>query len=234
MSISANKGRSRQSLARRVADDIENGWYVNLGIGLPELVAGHIGTDKSVILHSENGLLGMGGPAASEALDWDLINAGKKPVTLLPGGCYFDHVSSFTMMRGGHLDLCILGGFQVSAQGDLANWWTGDPDELPAVGGAMDLVAGARKVFVIMDHVARDGRPKLVSQCTYPLTGASVVDRVYTDLAVIDITPQGMVVQEMVDSLDLKMLQEVTQAPLRAAPDLKLVACSGEDRKNSP
>lgn len=233
MSLSANRGRSRQSLARRVADDIENGWYVNLGIGLPELVAGHVGAGKSVILHSENGLLGMGGPAAPEAVDWDLINAGKKPVTLLPGGCYFDHLSSFTMMRGGHLDLCILGAFQVSEQGDLANWWTGDPDELPAVGGAMDLVTGTRRVFAIMDHVDRDGRPKLVSTCTYPLTGASVVNRVYTDLAVIDITPQGMVVQEMVDSLDLKMLQEVTQAPLSAAPGLTLFARSDEDRRSS-
>ncbi|MBS3018845.1 3-oxoadipate CoA-transferase subunit B [Comamonas sp. PE63] len=231
MSTYTIKGRSRQCLARRVADDIENGWYVNLGIGLPELVASHIRADKSVILHSENGLLGMGGPAAPEAVDWDLINAGKKPVTLLRGGCYFDHVSSFTMMRGGHLDLCILGAFQVSEQGDLANWWTGDPDELPAVGGAMDLVAGARKVFVIMDHLTRDGSPKLVSQCSYPLTGASVVDRVYTDLAVIDITLQGMVVQEMADSLDFTMLQEITQAPLRAAPDMKLVSC--EDRRNS-
>jgi len=231
MSISTIKGRSRQCLAQRIADDIENGWYVNLGIGLPELVAGHISADKSVILHSENGLLGMGGPAAPEAVDWDLINAGKKPVTLLPGGCYFDHLSSFTMMRGGHLDLCILGAFQVSEQGDLANWWTGDPDELPAVGGAMDLVAGARKVFVIMDSLTRDGSPKLVSQCSYPLTGAAVVDRVYTDLAVIDITPRGMIVQEMVDSLDLEMLQEITQAALCAAPDMKLVSC--DDRRNN-
>lgn len=225
MNAPLTTGHSRKDLARRVADDIENGWYVNLGIGLPEQVAAYISPDKSVVLHSENGLLGMGGPAKTEQVDWDLINAGKKPVTLLQGGCYFDHVTSFTMMRGGHLDLCILGAFQVSARGDLANWWVGDPDELPAVGGAMDLVTGTRKVFVIMDHVARDGRPKLVSQCTYPLTGAGVVDRVYTNLAVIDITAQGMMVREIVDFLDMKMLQDMTEAELHAASDLQFVPC---------
>ena len=228
MSTSMTAGRSRLDLARRVADDIENGWYVNLGIGLPEQVAAYISPDKSVVLHSENGLLGMGGPAAAGHVDWDLINAGKKPVTLLPGGCYFDHVTSFTMMRGGHLDLCILGAFQVSTCGDLANWWIGDPNDLPAVGGAMDLVTGTRKVFVIMDHVTRDGRPKLVSKCTYPLTGESVVDRVYTDLAVIDITPQGMMVREIVDFLDLKMLQELTDTELQAAPELRIVRKTGD------
>lgn len=230
MTISLQKGRSRQDLARRVAEDIENGWYVNLGIGLPEQVANYISPDKSVVLHSENGLLGMGGPAAPDQVDWDLINAGKKPVTLLRGGSYFDHVTSFTMMRGGHLDLCILGAFQVSEKGDLANWWVGDTAELPAVGGAMDLVSGTRKVFVIMDHVARDGSPKLVSQCSYPLTGEAVVDRIYTDLAVINVTDQGMVVSEIVDFLDLKMLQELTQAQLHAAPDLQFVTCTHHTR----
>ncbi|MCK9511398.1 MAG: 3-oxoacid CoA-transferase subunit B [Pigmentiphaga sp.] len=223
MSGFKDRGRSRQELARRVAEDIQDGWCVNLGIGLPEQVAAYLSPDKDVLLQSENGLLGMGKPAAPEQIDWDLINAGKKPVTLLAGGCYFDHMTSFAMMRGGHLDLCLLGAFQVSAAGDLANWWTGDPGELPAVGGAMDLVVGARRVHAIMDHTTRDGRPKIVSRCSYPLTGLGVVDRIYTDLAVIDVLDGELIVSEIVETLDMNGLQARTDALLRAAADMRVV-----------
>lgn len=223
MSEVRSRGRGRQELARRVAQDIEDGWCVNLGIGLPEQVAAYLPAQKDVLLQSENGLLGMGKPAAPEQIDWDLINAGKKPVTLLAGGSFFDHVTSFTMMRGRHLDLCLLGAFQVSAGGDLANWWTGDPDELPAVGGAMDLVAGARRVHVIMDHTTRDGRPKIVSRCSYPLTGLGVVNRIYTNLAVIDVLDGELVVRELIEGCDMRALQEQTDALLRPAGDMRIV-----------
>lgn len=184
---------SRDEIAARVARDIPEGAIVNLGIGLPTKVANYLPKDKDIFLQSENGVLGMGpAPAAGEE-DWDLINAGKQPVTLLPGGSYFHHADSFAMMRGGHLDICVLGAFQVAINGDLANWSTGEPDAIPAVGGAMDLAAGAKDVFVMMELLTKEGQSKLVKQCTYPLTGLACVSRVYTDIAVFQIEPSGVV-----------------------------------------
>ncbi|CAP43934.1 3-oxoacid CoA-transferase subunit B [Bordetella petrii] len=208
---------TREQLARRVARDIPDGSYVNLGIGMPVLIAAHLPAGREIVLHSENGILGMGPPPAPEAADRDLINAGKQPVTLLAGGAFFHHADSFAMMRGGHLDICVMGGMQVSAAGDLANWSLGRAGEPPAVGGAMDLAVGARRVYIMMDHNAKDGTPKIVQRCTLPLTGAGVVSRIYTDLAVIDVTPDGLVVRDMIDGLTLPMLQSRTGAPLRAA-----------------
>ena len=205
---------TRDQMAARVARDIHEGAYVNLGIGLPTLVANHLPKDREIFLHSENGLLGMGPAPAPGQEDPDLINAGKQPVTLLKGGAYFHHADSFAMMRGGHLDICVLGAFQVSAQGDLANWHTGAPDAIPAVGGAMDLAIGAKRVFVMMEHQTRSGESKLVSRCTYPLTGVACVTRVFTDLAVIDITPAGPQVVEIVDGLSFDELQRRTAVPL--------------------
>jgi 3-oxoadipate CoA-transferase, beta subunit len=187
---------TKREMAALVARDIPHGAFVNLGIGLPTLVADHLSADSGVVLHTENGMLNMGPAAQGEAIDPDLTNAGKIPVTELPGASYFHHADSFAMMRGGHLDCCVLGGFQVSGSGDLANWHTGEPDAIPAVGGAMDLAIGARKVFVMMTLFTKDGVPKLVPRCTYPLTGLGCVDRVYTDQAVFDITEQGVVVRE--------------------------------------
>ncbi len=206
---------TREQMAARVAADISDGAYVNLGIGLPTLVANALPKSREVILHTENGLLGMGPAPAKGAEDWDLINAGKQAVTALPGAAFFHHADSFAMMRGGHLDICVLGAFQVSEEGDLANWHTGAPDAIPAVGGAMDLAIGAKKTWVMMEHVTKDGQPKLVATCSYPLTGKSCVARVYTDLAVIDITPQGFVAIEIVPGLDLAQLAALTGAPLR-------------------
>ena len=207
---------TRDQMAARVARDIPEGAYVNLGIGLPTLVANHLPRDLEVFLHSENGLLGMGpAPAAGEE-DYDLINAGKQPVTLLPGGAYFHHADSFAMMRGGHLDLCVLGAFQVSRRGDLANWHTGAPDAIPAVGGAMDLAIGAKKTCVMMEHLTRAGESKIVESCSYPLTGIACVSRIYTDLAVIDVTPAGLKVVEMVEGLQFEELQRLTRVPLLA------------------
>jgi 3-oxoadipate CoA-transferase beta subunit len=184
---------SRDEIAARVARDIPEGAIVNLGIGLPTKVANYLPKDKDIFLQSENGVLGMGpAPAAGEE-DWDLINAGKQPVTLLPGGSYFHHADSFAMMRGGHLDICVLGAFQVAINGDLANWSTGEPDAIPAVGGAMDLAAGAKDVFVMMELLTKEGQSKLVKHCTYPLTGLACVSRVYTDIAVFLIEPGGVV-----------------------------------------
>ena len=208
---------TREQLARRVARDIPDGSYVNLGIGMPVLIAAHLPAGREIVLHSENGILGMGPPPAPEAADRDLINAGKQPVTLLAGGAFFHHADSFAMMRGGHLDICVMGGMQVSAAGDLANWSLGRAGEPPAVGGAMDLAVGARRVYIMMDHNAKDGTPKIVQRCTLPLTGAGVVSRIYSDLAVIDVTPDGLVVRDMIDGLTLPMLQSRTGAPLRAA-----------------
>ncbi|MFM8246615.1 MAG: 3-oxoacid CoA-transferase subunit B, partial [Burkholderiaceae bacterium] len=197
------KRRSRDEIAQRVALDIPEGAYVNLGIGLPTMVANHLDPAKEIFLHSENGLLGMGpAPAAGEE-DEDLINAGKQPVTLLTGGAFFHHADSFAMMRGGHLDICVLGAFQVSARGDLANWHTGAPDAIPAVGGAMDLAIGAKKVFVMMEHQTKSGESKIVPACTYPLTGVACVSRIYTDLATIDVTPDGLAVVDMIEGLTL-------------------------------
>ena len=180
-------GLSKQEMAARVARDIPAGSYVNLGIGQPTLVADHLSADSGVVLHTENGMLNMGPGAVGDAVDPDLTNAGKQPVTELPGSSYFHSADSFAMMRAGHLDVCVLGAFQVAANGDLANWHTGDPDAIPAVGGAMDLAIGAKQVFVMMSLFAKDGSPKLVPECTYPLTGVGCVSRVYTDLAVFEL-----------------------------------------------
>ena len=207
---------TRDEMAVRVARDIPEGAYVNLGIGLPTLVANHLPRDLEVFLHSENGLLGMGpAPAAGEE-DYDLINAGKQPVTLLPGGAYFHHADSFAMMRGGHLDICVLGAFQVSRKGDLANWHTGAPGAIPAVGGAMDLAIGAKKTYVMMEHLTKAGESKIVESCSYPLTGIACVSRIYTDLAVLDVTPAGLRVVEMVDGLEFEELERLTRMPLLA------------------
>jgi 3-oxoadipate CoA-transferase, beta subunit len=206
---------NREQMAQRVARDIPDGAVVNLGIGLPTLVANHIPADREVVLHSENGVLGMGPAPAPGHEDFDLINAGKQPVTLRPGACFFHHADSFAMMRGGHLDVCVLGAFQVSATGDLANWHTGAPDAIPAVGGAMDLAIGAKRTLVMMEHCTKSGESKIVPACTYPLTGIGCVSRIYTDLAVIDVTPEGPVVVDMVDGLDFDELQRVTAVPLR-------------------
>ena len=207
---------NRGQMAARVARDIPEGAYVNLGIGLPTLVANHLPPGKEIFLHSENGLLGMGPAPAAGAEDYDLINAGKQPVTLLPGGAFFHHADSFAMMRGGHLDICVLGAFQVSGSGDLANWHTGAPDAIPAVGGAMDLAIGAKKTFVMMEHQTKAGESKIVPACSYPLTGIGCVSRIYTDLAVLDVTPAGVKVVEIFNGLPLEILQSVTAVPLIA------------------
>ena len=209
--------RTREQMAARVARDITEGMVVNLGIGLPTLVANFLPADREVLLHSENGILGMGPAPPREEEDHELMNAGKQPVTLLPGGCFFHHGDSFAMMRGGHLDVCVLGAFQVSARGDLANWHTGAPDAIPAVGGAMDLAIGARHVYVMMEHLTKTGESKLVERCTYPLTGVACVKRIYTDLAVIDVTPHGLSVVELVDGMSFEELAQLTAAPLRRA-----------------
>jgi 3-oxoadipate CoA-transferase beta subunit len=201
---------SRDQMAAQVARDIPDGAVVNLGIGLPTAVANHLGADKEIVLHSENGVIGMGPAPAEGEEDFDLINAGKQPVTLLPGGCFFHHADSFAMMRGGHLDVCVLGAFQVSATGDLANWHTGAPDAIPAVGGAMDLAIGAKKTYVMMEYQTKSGQAKLVPECTYPLTGIGCVSRLYTDLATIDLDASGATVVAMVEGLSLADLQAMT------------------------
>jgi 3-oxoadipate CoA-transferase beta subunit len=211
------KRLDRDAMAARVARDIPEGAYVNLGIGLPTRVADFLPVDREVILQSENGLIGMGpAPAAGEE-DPDLINAGKQPVTLLAGGAFFHHADSFAMMRGGHIDICVLGAFQVSIHGDLANWHTGAPGAIPAVGGAMDLAIGAKRTFVMMDLLTRGGESKLVERCSYPLTGLSCVSRIYTDHAVFDAGPEGAAVVEMVNGLTLDALEHLTGVPLRWA-----------------
>jgi 3-oxoadipate CoA-transferase beta subunit len=207
------KKLSRSEMAQRVADDILEGSYVNLGIGVPTLVANYLG-DKEVFLHSENGVLGMGPSPAPGEEDDDLINAGKQHVTLLPGGAYFHHADSFSMMRGGHIDIAVLGAFQVSVSGDLANWHTGAEGSIPAVGGAMDLATGARQVFVMMDHLTKTGESKLVPQCTYPLTGIGCVTRIYTDLAILDVTAKGLKVREILADISFEDLQTLSGAPL--------------------
>jgi 3-oxoadipate CoA-transferase beta subunit len=205
---------TREQIAQRIARDIPDGAYVNLGIGMPTLVANHLPEDREIILHSENGILGMGPAPAKGAEDWDMINASKEPVTLLTGGAYFHHTDSFAMMRGGHLDIAVLGAFQVSVAGDLANWHTGEPGAIPAVGGAMDLAVGAKRVWVMMEHVTKAGEPKLVAKCTYPLTGIGVVSRVYTDLALLERTPRGWVAGELVDGLGFPELERLTGVPI--------------------
>jgi 3-oxoadipate CoA-transferase beta subunit len=207
-------GLTRDQMAQRAAIDIEDGSYVNLGIGIPELVAEHVPEGRQVIYHTENGLLGMGRPPEPGAGDPELINAGKKQVTAEAGAAYFHHADSFVMIRGGHIDLCILGALQVAQNGDLANWSTGGSDAIPAVGGAMDLVAGVRRIHVITQHTTRDGVSKLVEQCTYPLTGLGVVNRIYTDLAVIDITDDGFQLVELAPGVDYGYVAERTDARL--------------------
>lgn len=208
---------TRDQMAARVAKDIPEGAVVNLGIGLPTLVGNHLPADKEILLHSENGLLGMGPAPAPGEEDGDLINAGKQPVTIKAGGSYFHHADSFAMMRGGHLDFCVLGAFQVSEKGDLANWHTGAPGSIPAVGGAMDLAIGAKQVFVMMEHQSKQGESKIVPQCTYPLTGIGCVTRIYTDLATIDVTADGLVARDLVEGLSFDELQRLTGVPLKQA-----------------
>ena len=197
-------------MAERVAWDIPDGAYVNLGIGLPEMVARCLPVGREVIFHIENGLLGVGPEPAPGAEDPELINAGKRPITAIPGSAFFHHADSFAMIRGGHIDICVLGAFQVSASGDLANWSTGEPEAIPAVGGAMDLVAGVKTIYVITRHTTKDREPKIVERCLYPLTGRACVDRIYTDLAVIDVTAPGLVVRELAPGVSIDYVQERT------------------------
>jgi len=204
---------TREQIAARIANDIPEGAYVNLGIGMPTLVGNHLPKDREIFLHSENGILGMGPAPAPGREDMDLINAGKEPVTLLTGGAYFHHTDSFAMMRGRHLDIAVLGAFQVSVSGDLANWHTGGK-AIPAVGGAMDLAVGAKNVWVMMEHLTKSGESKIVERCTYPLTGIGVVKRIYTDLAVIDVTPRGLVASRSVAGLSFDELLRLTGVPL--------------------
>ena len=210
-------GWDREQMARRAALDIPDGAYVNLGIGIPEQVAQYVPEGREVIYHTENGLLGMGVPPASGKGDPELINAGKKQVSAIPGAAYFHHADSFSMIRGGHIDICVLGAMQVSQNGDLANWSTGSPDAIPAVGGAMDLVAGVKTIYIITQHCTKTGDPKLVKSCSYPLTGKAVVSRIFTDLAVIDVTPEGLKLVELAPGVELDYLQQRTGCELIVA-----------------
>jgi 3-oxoadipate CoA-transferase, beta subunit len=210
----ASIGWSREEMAARVALDIPDGSYVNLGIGIPELVARYVPEEREFIYHTENGLLGMGPAPEEGGGEPELINAGKRRVTALPGAAYFHHADSFVMIRGGHLDLCVLGALQVAQNGDLANWSVGSPDAIPAVGGAMDLVAGVKAIYVVTQHVTKKGAPKLVEACTFPLTGCGIVDRIYTDLAVIDVTDEGFRLVELAPGIDEDHVRERTDAPL--------------------
>lgn len=209
--------RSKEQLAQRVAQDIHDGAYVNLGIGMPTLVANHLPAGIEVILQSENGILGMGPAPAAGDEDYDLINAGKQPVTLLKGGAYFHHADSFGMMRGGHLDICVLGAFQVSATGDLANWSTGEVGAIPAVGGAMDLAIGAKQTWVMMDLLTKKGESKVVSECSYPITGIGCVKRIYSELATLECTPNGLLLVDMVDGLTHAELEKMLGLPIALA-----------------
>jgi 3-oxoadipate CoA-transferase, beta subunit len=208
---------ARGEMAARLARDIPESWCVNLGIGAPLQVADHVPAEREVIFHSENGVLGMGPAPAAGAINRWLINAGKQYVTLRDGGAYMHHADSFGLIRGGHLDLCVLGAFQVAENGDLANWSMSDNDSAPAVGGAMDLAVGARQVWVMMEHQTKSGASRLVRRCSYPLTAGGVVKRVYTNLAVLDVTPEGFAIRDMVEGLTLEALQKMTDAPVRSA-----------------
>ena len=207
-----NLGWTKDEIAKKIANEFPHGSYVNLGIGMPELVSKFVDENKEIIYHSENGLLGMGPPANENELDFELINAGKKPVTILPGGSYCHHADSFSMIRGGHIDYCVLGAMEVSEGGDLANWTTGKG--IPAVGGAMDLVVGAKNVFVMSQHTTKDGSPKFLKNCSLPLTGKSVVTRVYSNLAILDVTSEGFKLKEMCEQIDFDLLQKVTEAKI--------------------
>ncbi|MCL1037051.1 3-oxoacid CoA-transferase subunit B [Shewanella submarina] len=226
MTATQFKGWNREQMAARAALDIPDGSIVNLGIGIPEMVARFVPAGREVLYHTENGLLGMGPPPEPGQEDPELINAGKKPVTLNPGASFFHHADSFAMIRGHHIDICVLGAMQVSEDGDLANWSTGAKDAVPAVGGAMDLVAGVKTIYVITQHTTRDGTPKIVAQCSYPLTGKQVVSRVYTDLAVLEVTDTGLEVLEMAPGLKLEQLQSVTGCKLNPASSL----CEGANQ----
>lgn len=210
----AYQRRSKDQLAARVAQDIFDGAVVNLGIGQPTLVANHLPSGREVILHSENGILGMGAATAAGDEDFDLINAGKQPVTLLAGGAYFHHADSFAMMRGGHLDICVLGAFQVSSTGDLANWHTGERDAIPAVGGAMDLAIGAKQTWVMMDLLTKKGESKVVAECTYPLTGIGCVKRIYSDIGTLECSPGGLRLVDMVDGLTHSEFETLVGLPI--------------------
>ncbi len=213
-SLTQPKPMGRAQMAARVARDIPEGWFVNLGIGIPTMIADHVPPEREVIFQSENGVLGMGPAPAEDKIERFLINAGKQYVTLRAGGSFMHHADSFSMIRGGHLDLCVLGAFEVADNGDIANWATSENDTAPAVGGAMDLAAGAKRLWAVMEHTTKDGRPRLVRRCHYPLTALGVVSRVYTNLAVLDITSAGFVVRDMLPGLTLAALQNVTEAPL--------------------
>ncbi len=217
-------GLTRPQVAWRIAQEIDEGSYVNLGIGSPEMVANYVPADREIVFHSENGILGMGEAPAPGQEDGNLINAGKKPVTLLPGGSYFSHTDSFVMIRGGHIDVCVLGAYQVAKNGDLANWATLDTSKPPGVGGAMDLAVGAKRIFVMMDHCTKTGKPKLMNKCTYPLTGSRVVRTVFTDLAVIDVTEDGFVVREITAGVSFEELQEKTDAVLTLSENWQTLA----------
>jgi 3-oxoadipate CoA-transferase, beta subunit len=212
---------NRRQVAWRAAQDLTDGAYVNLGIGLPTIVADFIPPDREIVLHSENGILGVGPAPGDNEIDWDLINAGKQPITLVTGGSYVHHTDSFLMIRGGHLDLALLGAFEVSEEGDLANWTTDDPSFPPGVGGAMDLAVGAKEIRVLVEHTTRTGAPRIRRRCGLPLTAARVVRRIYTDLAVIDVTPDGLLVREIVDGVDFAALQAKTEARLHPDPNLR-------------
>lgn len=207
-------GLNRTEMAARAARDIPEGWYVNLGIGMPTLIADHVPATREVVFHSENGILGLGPAPPPEQADPWLINAGKDAVTLRRGGSFFHHADSFAMIRGGHLDLCVLGAFQVAENGDLANWTTSLNDTAPAIGGAMDLAVGARRLWALMEHTTRDGRPRIVRRCSYPLTAAGVVRRIYTNLAVIDVTDSGLCVRDLAQGVDFATVQARTEAEL--------------------
>jgi 3-oxoadipate CoA-transferase, beta subunit len=213
----------RRQIAWRAAQDLADGAYVNLGIGLPTLVSDFLPADREIVLHSENGVLGVGPAPGDNEVDWDLINAGKQPITLVTGGSYVHHTDSFLMIRGGHLDLALLGAFEVSEEGDLANWTTDDPSFPPGVGGAMDLAVGAKEIRVLVEHTTKTGTPRIRRQCGLPLTAARVVRRIYTDLAVIDVTASGLVVREIVEDIDFATLQARTEATLRPAADIAML-----------
>lgn len=208
-------GWTREQMAARAAQDIPDGSYVNLGIGIPELVAKFVPEGREFIYHTENGMLGMGPPPDEEERDLDLMNAGKKYVTAVPGAAYFHHADSFCMIRGGHIDVCVLGTMQVAANGDIANWSTGAPGAIPAVGGAMDLVQGVKQIFVITQHTTRNGDPKLVERCTYPLTGPACVSRIFTDLAVVDVTDKGFQLVELAPGIEFEEIMAKTGAPIQ-------------------
>lgn len=216
-----NKGLSREDIARVAAADIPDGSCVNLGIGLPTMIADYVPAGRELLLHSEQGLLGLGPKAPAGEEDLDVLNAGKTPVTLLPGASVFSHSDSFLMVRGGHIDIACLGAFQVAANGDLANWATDAPDQIPGVGGAMDLAAGAANVWVLMEHCQKDGTPRLLERCTYPLTGARCVDRIYTNFAMISVTSAGFVVDRLAEGIDFETLQGMTGAQLILHPECR-------------